>query len=81
MSGGLHRLWKQQLVEDIGILKPQYPFKKEEEQRINILDVAAGSGDITFKIIDYQKENYTNPLSLDKKFDFTLFDINKEMLE
>lgn len=84
MSGGVHRLWKQTLIEEIGLLKPQYPIKQQNEgksQKVNILDVAAGSGDISFKLIDYQKEHSNNPFKLHERYQFTLSDINADMLE
>lgn len=41
MSAGLHRLWKREMV---GMLAPQ--------NGMNILDVAGGTGDIAFRIVD-----------------------------
>ncbi len=46
-----------------------------------MLDVAAGSGDISFRIIDYQKKNSGNPFKMHERYNFTLSDINKDMLE
>ncbi|CAM8984793.1 hypothetical protein QQ045_008778 [Rhodiola kirilowii] len=41
MSGGLHRLWKDRLVSDLN----PYPGMKQ-------LDVAGGTGDVAFRILD-----------------------------
>ena len=64
MSGGLHRLWKQHLVEEIGILVPRKILedgKVTKTEKVNILDVASGTGDIGFSILDYQIRNSSNP--------------------
>jgi len=42
MSGGLHRLWKDDLVTSLGPPKGDQPFE--------VLDVAGGTGDIAFRI-------------------------------
>jgi demethylmenaquinone methyltransferase / 2-methoxy-6-polyprenyl-1,4-benzoquinol methylase len=44
MSGGLHRLWKDHFVTALNPPKSGAPF--------HVLDVAGGTGDIAFKIID-----------------------------
>ncbi|ABD46145.1 bifunctional demethylmenaquinone methyltransferase/2-methoxy-6-polyprenyl-1,4-benzoquinol methylase UbiE [Neorickettsia sennetsu] len=40
MSGGIHRLWKRNLVKSIGLLPNQ-----------RVLDMAAGTGDITLRLL------------------------------
>lgn len=49
MSGGLHRLWKKELVAE---LNPQSGMK--------ILDVAGGTGDITFRMAQAIRKNVEN---------------------
>jgi demethylmenaquinone methyltransferase / 2-methoxy-6-polyprenyl-1,4-benzoquinol methylase len=44
MSGGLHRLWKDDFVTALNPPRSAMPF--------HVLDVAGGTGDIAFKIID-----------------------------
>ena len=64
MSAGVHRLWKKALIEEIGILKPKTIIKDNKvvtSEKVNVLDVAAGSGDITFQLLNYLKENSSNP--------------------
>jgi len=46
MSLGLHRVWKQTFVNDMNIHSP-----------VRILDVASGTGDIAFTILDRIKDN------------------------
>jgi demethylmenaquinone methyltransferase/2-methoxy-6-polyprenyl-1,4-benzoquinol methylase len=58
MSAGLHRLWKNDMV---GWLAPRPGMR--------ILDVAGGTGDITFRMLKYAK------------CDVTVCDINHPMLE
>src|SRR5262245_37492230 len=43
MSGGLHRLWKDDFVALLGPPKRANPF--------HVLDVAGGTGDIAFRIV------------------------------
>src|SRR3990167_8167248 len=57
MSVGIHRCWKDYFVSDIGVLKPK---RNLENGRItgvgtvNVIDVAGGTGDIAFKILERQ---------------------------
>jgi demethylmenaquinone methyltransferase / 2-methoxy-6-polyprenyl-1,4-benzoquinol methylase len=44
MSGGLHRLWKDEMIAMLNPPKNQRTF--------NVLDVAGGTGDIAFRILD-----------------------------
>lgn len=57
MSAGLHRLWKRDMVKEI------YPY-----EGMKYLDVAAGSGDIGFKVWE-------------EGADVTMTDINPDMLQ
>ena len=66
MSGGLHRLWKKILINHIN-----------PRSHVQFLDMAAGTGDITLKCLDYlQKEGPKNS----KGFNATLCDPNNTML-
>lgn len=62
MSLGMHRLWKKEFVDQISNFSGKF------------LDVASGSGDIAFKIIQRAKDKNIDP-------DLTLSDINQSMLE
>ena len=44
MSGGLHRLWKDDMITMLNPPRGDRPF--------NVLDVAGGTGDIAFRILD-----------------------------
>jgi 2-methoxy-6-polyprenyl-1,4-benzoquinol methylase len=82
MSLGVHRVWKNEFVNSIGLLKQNQTFidGKVKEEKMKIIDVAGGTGDIAFRIYNkadhFAKQNYTtNPI------DLTVVDINPNMLE
>ena len=56
MSAGVHRLWKNDFVSQIGSLKPRKVLDEEgkiiKSEPLRCLDVAGGTGDITFRILD-----------------------------
>ena len=56
MSLGIHRVWKNQFVEAIGPLKKRKVLNSEfeviDEVPLKVLDVAGGTGDIAFKILE-----------------------------
>ena len=58
MSVGVHRIWKDLFVNEIGVLKAGRVYTDSGEiegtTKINVLDVAGGTGDIAFKIIEKQ---------------------------
>ncbi|CAN1168338.1 2-methoxy-6-polyprenyl-1,4-benzoquinol methylase, mitochondrial [Linum perenne] len=61
MSGGLHRLWKERLVSKLN----PFPGMKH-------LDVAGGTGDVAFRILEAETEIYVcdinaNMLNVGKK--------------
>ncbi len=62
MSGGMHRVWKNELVT---MLAPRATGP------LNHLDVAGGTGDITFRILEKASEQAHG----------TILDISREMLE
>jgi ubiquinone/menaquinone biosynthesis C-methylase UbiE len=46
LSLGIHRCWKGSFVSDIGCLR------QDNNDVIRVLDVAGGTGDIAFKILE-----------------------------
>ncbi len=56
MSLGVHRVWKNTFVEAIGPLKRRKVLNKDyeviDEVPLKILDVAGGTGDISFRILE-----------------------------
>ena len=52
MSMGVHRYWKYQFVNELGNLTPHIYTHQEEEGPVRVLDVAGGTGDIAFKILE-----------------------------
>lgn len=53
MSMGVHRYWKYQFVNELGNLSPSNFYTHHDSPpKINILDVAGGTGDIAFRILD-----------------------------
>jgi demethylmenaquinone methyltransferase/2-methoxy-6-polyprenyl-1,4-benzoquinol methylase len=67
MSLGLHRAWKSQMIKEIN-------FSNQDAAMYNLIDVASGTGDISFKILRKSKSQ-----SVNCKID--LVDINPDMLE
>ena len=56
MSLGVHRIWKNEFVSSIGPLKKRKIMDENldviDTVPLRILDVAGGTGDISFKILD-----------------------------
>ena len=77
MSGGVHRLWKNHLISDIGILVPQ----GQGQDKVEVLDVAAGTGDISYKLIAHQQQYWKGPEELHNRLGVTLLDINESILQ
>jgi len=73
MSLGIHRLWKDHFVRSLnpGSPPPAGPHRKGW----NILDIAGGTGDIAFRMLDHA----TN-INHDIETRVTISDINAEML-
>ena len=63
MSAGMHRLWKDAMISSLAPPKGNRPWRS--------LDVAGGTGDIAFRIVEHGGENVHT----------TVFDINASMLE
>lgn len=59
MSLGVHRCWKDTFVNQIGPLKTRKVLNDngdvEKEEKLKILDVAGGTGDISFRILNKAK--------------------------
>ena len=73
MSLGIHRLWKDHFVRslDPGI----NPIISDQPQSLNILDVAGGTGDIAFRMLDHCSNVHG-----DTTAKVTVADINPDML-
>ena len=56
MSLGIHRIWKDEFVKSIGPIKPRKTFDQNgtlvKVEPLKCLDVAGGTGDISFRILD-----------------------------
>lgn len=72
MSAGMHRLWKDGLVARLG--PPKGRGDKGRGDKWRCLDVAGGTGDIAFKIIEAAGGHSANA-------HVSVFDINASMLE
>jgi len=73
MSLGIHRLWKDHFVRS---LNPGInPLASDHSQSLNILDVAGGTGDIAFRILDHCSNVHGDLTSK-----VTVADINPDML-
>lgn len=67
MSLGVHRCWKDQFVGMIGPLKTRKTLNEKgeviKEEPLRILDVAGGTGDISFRIYDKAQQDSPNSKS------------------
>ena len=72
MSVGLHREWKDAFVERLG------PFVHSRNQT-SVLDVAGGTGDTAFRILESAKRSVSSPHA-SSRCDVTVCDINPDML-
>eukprot|EP00854_Cymbomonas_tetramitiformis_P010268 gene10268-12146_t len=70
MSGGLHRLWKDRLIE---VLRPA-PGSLH-------LDVAGGTGDVAFRVLESMRLQEKSCLNVSGKGSVIVFDINAAMLD
>jgi ubiquinone/menaquinone biosynthesis C-methylase UbiE len=61
MSLGVHRIWKDSFVNMIGPLKMRKVLNEKgevvSEAPLKIIDVAGGTGDISFRILDKAKKD------------------------
>jgi 2-methoxy-6-polyprenyl-1,4-benzoquinol methylase len=83
MSGGVHRLWKQYLIQEVGVLKPERVYSEGRVvglRPVRVLDMSAGTGDIAFRLVSLQQQNAENPNDLASQLHVTLFDPNEAIL-
>lgn len=73
MSLGIHRLWKDQFVR--GLNPGSNPTLSDSSNGWNILDIAGGTGDIAFRMLDH-----ATTINHDHQTRVTVSDINPEML-
>lgn len=75
MSLGIHRLWKDKFVRDLNPgMSPD--GRNSTRNGWNILDVAGGTGDIAFRLL-----NHASAINHDDSTSVTVADINTSMLE
>ncbi|RHY32524.1 hypothetical protein DYB32_002489, partial [Aphanomyces invadans] len=76
MSGGMHRLWKDEFVNMLG------PLPHRDGEPLRILDVAGGTGDIAFRMADRLKRGglADSPADPSGRTDIVVCDINASML-
>ena len=77
MSLGIHRLWKDHFARSLnpGIRPSSIANNSDTQQGQRILDIAGGTGDIAFRLLDHA----TN-INHDSKTSVIVSDINPEML-
>ena len=73
MSLGVHRLWKDQFIQDMGVVYSGSP--------VRFLDVAGGTGDIAFRIVEKMKDEVKKYYPAEEPTHVTVLDINAAMLE
>jgi ubiquinone/menaquinone biosynthesis methyltransferase len=66
MSAGVHRIWKNKMMEEISF--------KDSSNAFRFLDLAGGTGDIAFRIAKKAQEKNV-------KYEIDVVDINQEMLD
>ncbi|KAG0634435.1 UbiE/COQ5 methyltransferase [Tuber brumale] len=69
MSFGIHRLWKDHFVRSLN------PGRRPGGQPMSILDVAGGTGDIAFRMLDHSEK-----VNSDRETTVLCADINPDML-
>jgi ubiquinone/menaquinone biosynthesis methyltransferase len=81
MSLGIHRVWKDQFVEEIGYLSQRREQQGDKlvEKPTTILDVAGGTGDIAFRI--FEKHNKRAHHFGQPDLQIKVLDINTSMLK
>lgn len=83
MSLGVHRVWKNIFVDNIGPLRRRKILDENleivDEVPLKCLDVAGGTGDISFRILE--KARIDDPSAGKPSVDIIVSDINPDMLE
>lgn len=89
MSGGLHRLWKDELIDMTGVKPMAKALRKQGIQDkvsdqpgnlMSILDVAGGTGDVAFRFLEAASCPERSKSSGTDEISITVCDINNEML-
>ncbi|KAJ4359736.1 2-hexaprenyl-6-methoxy-1,4-benzoquinone methyltransferase [Didymosphaeria variabile] len=75
MSLGIHRLWKDHFVRNLNPGRNPLTSGPSEQKGWNILDIAGGTGDIAFRMLDH-----ASTINHDAHTKVTVADINPEML-
>ncbi|KAF2092126.1 hypothetical protein K490DRAFT_61571 [Saccharata proteae CBS 121410] len=75
MSLGIHRLWKDHFVRSLNPGTNPLSVRSSEPQGWNILDIAGGTGDIAFRMLDHASNINNDPSTR-----VTVADINPDML-
>lgn len=75
MSLGIHRLWKDHFVRNLNPGRNPLVNPSSKEKGWNILDIAGGTGDIAFRMLDHASN-----INHDAHTRVTVADINPEML-
>lgn len=77
MSAGTHRLWKDHFVRSVnpGIKSPRTENAQEQEPGQTILDIAGGTGDIAFRMLEH-----CTSVNNDRTSKIIVSDINPDML-
>ena len=75
MSLGIHRLWKDDFVRDLNPGVNPLISSSAEPQGLHILDIAGGTGDIAFRMLDHATKIHN-----DTSTKVTVADINPDML-
>jgi ubiquinone/menaquinone biosynthesis methyltransferase len=80
MSGGLHRVWKDYLLDVSAVESMARAVREHEGGELRILDVAGGTGDVAFRFIDAASCPERSKSSGEDLISVTVCDINPEML-
>ncbi|KAF2193379.1 hypothetical protein K469DRAFT_549715 [Zopfia rhizophila CBS 207.26] len=75
MSLGIHRLWKDHFVRNLNPGRNPLTSLSASERGWNILDIAGGTGDIAFRMLDH-----ASTINNDAHTRVTVADINPDML-
>lgn len=86
MSGGLHRLWKDSLVDQTKVTSIAQRVQQDSSLSFHMLDVAGGTGDVAFRL--YEAATASVPQLTKKKTEnstshrmsVTVCDLNPDML-
>lgn len=80
MSAGIHRVWKDQFVNSTRVQSLAPTVRRNSEDELAILDVAGGTGDIAFRMIDAMQCEERSKSTGQDPVSVTVCDINTEML-